>query len=154
MKPGQQYVVRGRYYNWLWIDFSESPSGNGWVYDALVEILGDNALIASVDPYAEPTAIGASGSSAGGTAPDSQDQPTSDGRMLVLPTSVVTESFERSEGILPTFTPVAVSLEGLNPLAQANPLQSQQRGAVPPIFLVVALIGFGTLGLVIGTLRR
>lgn len=154
IKSGQQYVVRGRYYNWLWIDFSESPSGNGWVYDALVEVIGDNALIPLVDPYAEPTPLGASGNPAGVAGSDEEVQPTQDSRMLVLPTSVIAESLERSEGILPTFTPVAVSLEGLNPLAQTSRLQSQQRNVVPPIFAVVALIGFGTLGLIVNALRR
>ncbi|MDW8172509.1 MAG: SH3 domain-containing protein [Anaerolineae bacterium] len=154
VKPRQEYVVRGRYYNWLWIDFSESPSGTGWVYDALVEIVGDNALISSVDPYAEPTAMEASSNTAGTTTLGVEGQSTQDERLLILPTNVATESFQRSEGMLPTFTPVAVLPEGLSPLVQIAPSQSQPTGGVPPIFPVAALIGSGVLGLVVSAMRR
>jgi len=155
IKPDQQYTVRGRYYSWLWIDFSESPSGTGWVYDALVEVLGDNALIPPVDPYAAPTDIGGGGNQQalvgqGGV----EGQTTQDARLIVLPTTVATESAAQVPVDLPTFTPVAVSLESLNPLAQANPLQSQQRNTLPPIFPVAALIGFGVLGLLVSAIRR
>src|SRR5262245_34183692 len=36
IKAGEKYAVRARYFRWIQFEFSQSPSGTGWVFEDLV----------------------------------------------------------------------------------------------------------------------
>ncbi|MBI1277043.1 MAG: SH3 domain-containing protein [Anaerolineaceae bacterium] len=41
IRAGDSYTVIGRYYRWYQFQYSQSPSGTGWVFDELVTIKGN-----------------------------------------------------------------------------------------------------------------
>ena len=55
IQPGETYSVAGRALDWLQIEFDDSPTGSGWVAVDNVELSGDEAAIADVDPDTVPT---------------------------------------------------------------------------------------------------
>jgi hypothetical protein len=64
---GDSYVVTGRYFRWLQIRFEPSPSRHGFVFEELVEIIGDESRIPDLtqdpqpdsDEGGEPSAVDA-----------------------------------------------------------------------------------------------
>ncbi len=63
IKFGEQYIVTARFQRWFQIRFEDSPDGTGWVFDELVEIIGDVATIPDLArtplPTANPVSIAA-----------------------------------------------------------------------------------------------
>lgn len=52
---GEQYVVLGRYYRWLQIRFEPSPSRVAYVFEELVNIIGDESQIPDLTQQELPT---------------------------------------------------------------------------------------------------
>ncbi len=52
---GDTYVVLGRRFRWYQFQFDTSPSGRGWVFDELVDIIGDESAIPNLDEEVLPT---------------------------------------------------------------------------------------------------
>lgn len=58
IRYGEQYVVIGRYFRWYQIGYENAPNRVAWVYDELVDVTGDIALVpdlgltplATIDP--------------------------------------------------------------------------------------------------------
>ncbi len=55
IRAGDMYPVMGRYFRWLQFQYDSSPSGTGWVFDELVEIIGDESAIRDLSVEAAPT---------------------------------------------------------------------------------------------------
>ncbi|MBI5669902.1 MAG: SH3 domain-containing protein [Chloroflexi bacterium] len=55
IRAGVLYPVIGRYFRWLQFQYDQSPSGTGWVFDELVEIVGDASVIRDLSAEAVPT---------------------------------------------------------------------------------------------------
>lgn len=55
IRAGDLYPVIGRYFRWLQFQYDQSPSGTGWVFDELVEIVGDASVIRDLSEEAVPT---------------------------------------------------------------------------------------------------
>jgi hypothetical protein len=171
--PGEQYLITGRYFRWLQFRFPNSPTGLAWVYDELVIITGDQSLIPDLS-VAQPTAdpiIAASTQTAAAilSVPGGDMTATAGARILEGPVSVDGNAIQgesrlnpEGEARLPTFTP-APAVNELVAQSAVLPTATQEmnfidrtvnRGAVPPIIPIAALIGFGMLGLVTSFMRR
>ena len=177
---GEQFVVTGQYFNWLQIEYSNSPTGRGWIYGEVMTIIGDSTRIEQIDPYAAPTA---DAGDADATAtfevqlqtPGAAETATAQLRVLSLPTRVEPGAdVADSAGVLPTYTfpaelPrdsafVANSDDDSSPptatpsgedaadvIAQVDAVLS---GEYPRILPIALLGGFGLLGLFVFLVRR
>jgi hypothetical protein len=175
---GTQYVVTGRYLRWYRIAFEESRDGTGWVFDELVDVIGDTSTIPDLAltpvPTTDPTLAGATQTAAvlvltpgaALTATASVREITgpvaainADGTTVVDPLGTpLAESTP-----LPTFTyPPEVALlattdPGVGDAAvepTTPPPLTLTPDDVPPILPIVVLGGFGLLGLAVASVRR
>lgn len=55
IRAGDMYPIIGRYFRWLQFQYDQSPSGTGWVFDELVDIVGDASAIRDLSVEAAPT---------------------------------------------------------------------------------------------------
>jgi hypothetical protein len=55
IRPGDTYPVLGKYFRWYQFQYDQSPSGTGWVFDELVQIIGDETVIRDLAEEALPT---------------------------------------------------------------------------------------------------
>lgn len=55
IRAGDMYPILGRYFRWLQFQYDQSPSGTGWVFDELVDIVGDESAIRDLSAEAVPT---------------------------------------------------------------------------------------------------
>jgi hypothetical protein len=162
IRPGDRYLIRGRYFRWLQFEYPNTPGGLGWVFDEIVTISGDESQIRdlSVTPTIDPAAIGATptvaGTSVGG---DSLLQPISelensgntDGGPLVI-TSVILPTFTYPPNIVaqaPTQGPSVTPTESGSILPEIS-----VSNGVAPIVPIVVLGVSGLLGLVFSLMRR
>lgn len=170
--PGEQYEVTGRYYEWYQVRLQPGSPGRGFVFGALVEVLGDEALIPdlTIDPVPtdDPAIIAgtqtaeAIQNSPGGelTLTASVQEIAAPGSDQVLPgndSNNVPGSAPARE-ILPTFTyppNIVAQAPDLNIVASPTPqtgLNISTEDGVPPIALVVVFAGAGTIGILLGGL--
>lgn len=160
IRVGERYVVMGRYFQWYQFQYPSSPTGAGWVFGELVNVIGDAALIPEMaDPAAN--APNEAEIQAAGTAAAVTQTP---GGVLTATAATRFEALGQAtlDGpvILPTFTyppgvvfqPTAAALE-----AEATPTPAtteQSSGSIPPVVPILAIGGLGVLGLLIYSLRR
>lgn len=160
IRSGERYVVMGRYFQWYQFQFPPSPTGVGWVFGDLVNVVGDAALIPELtDPGANAPDVAAI--QAAGTAAAVTQTP---GGVLTATAATRFEALGQAtlDGpvILPTFTyPPGVIFQPTSavPEAEATPSPAateQSGGALPPIVPILAIGGMGALGLLIYSLRR
>ena len=55
IRAGEFYPVLGRYFRWIQFQFDSSPTGRGWVFDELVNIVGDESTIPDLSQGPLPT---------------------------------------------------------------------------------------------------
>jgi hypothetical protein len=55
IRAGERFVVTGRFFRWLQLRFESSPTEVGYVYDELVEIIGDESRIPDLTQANLPT---------------------------------------------------------------------------------------------------
>lgn len=178
IRVGDVYPVIGRYFRWYQFQYEQSPSGTGWVFDELVQIIGDEASIPDLSATEAPT-LDAASIDASATvavilqAPGGDLTATALGAQIPLPvpgqqqSSASTLAPTGEAVILPTFTfppnialiaptfGATVALD--NPEATITP--SVDSGFVlpsnvPPILPIIVLGAFGILGLIVSTYRR
>ncbi len=111
IQPGELYVVLGKHFEWILIEFSPAPTGWAWVHQSVVSLTGDVGQLPEIDPASLPQ-----------TAPTTT--PTGE-VALVSPTSPAVTPTLVPDQPWPTFTPPAAiptpidSLQvGDNPVAQ------------------------------------
>ena len=171
--PGERYLITGRYFRWLQFRFPNSPTGTAWVYDELVTVTGDQSLIPDLSveqPTADPVIAASTQTAAAILAvPGGDMTATAGARILEGPVSVDGNAIQgesrlnpEGETRLPTFTP-APAVDELVAQSIVVPTATQEtnfidrtvnRGAMPPLIPIAALIGFGMLGLVASFTRR
>lgn len=153
---GTQYPVTGRYFRWLRLVYERSPSGTAWVFDGLVDIIGDSATIPEIDPFAQPT-------------PDPLIVGATQTAELILVTpggesvqgTPLPERLQEGSGSgpLPTYTypPDLAAFVSTDPAVQPasdSAVPADSGAAVAPIIPIVVLGSFGLLGLAVSALRR
>lgn len=172
IRAGDQYPVLGKYFRWYQFQFDLAPAGRGWVFDELVNIIGDPSTIPDLSvealPTDDPVIMGATQTQAALTqTPGGILTATENSRQIILPgTPAAPNAAEVAVSgdnavPLPTFTfppdliaatPVDLSL--ITPTPATGFTSISVSDGVPPIVPIVVLGGFGILGLFISSLRR
>jgi len=170
LQDNTQYQVLGQYFSWYQIQLTTVPQGFGWVYYEDVQVSGDFTTIPAIDPNAQSVELSQQ-DIATQTAqvlfqtPGFAETATAESRVLEVPQETVNPN---SDSEFPaTFTPPADMVE-LQPtsLPDARPTQQPQvdivnatiesvrSGNVPPLLIIIGLALFGTLGILISSVRR
>ncbi len=176
IRAGRTYQVFGRYFRWLQFQYDDAPAGpvRGWVFDELVDIIGDPNAIPNLQPdESAPPAANIAPEEALALTPGGALTATASVRILTLPgaelsSSGAQQSAARAAGEesavqpLPTFTypadlavsaPNAASLDRVNDTAaRSRPVDSPD--GLPPIGPIILLGAMGLLGLAVSSLRR
>ena len=171
LENGQQYRVIGRYISWYQIDYDPDIE-SAWVFSSVVEIIGEDADIPSVDPFVEPTAtpvinqLPLDADEFDATlavitlTPDAILTVTAQQRVINVP-----QGTPEPDDVLPTFTPLAnVDIAPVSaPSASGGALEEDRltdlintltSGQLPPIFPILVLGGVGIIGLLLSALFR
>lgn len=179
IRAGDLYPVIGRYFRWYQFQYDQSPSGTGWVFDELVQIIGDENTITDLNEEAVPTIDPVF---AGQTAtleaitqtPGGILTATAVGEQIPLPIPSNQQQPETGivgaadSGLLPTFTfpPNVVALAPTNVVTESSGGEaetgdiSQGLGNItipttlPPIAPILVLGLLGIIGLFISSFRR
>ncbi|MBN1202354.1 MAG: SH3 domain-containing protein [Anaerolineae bacterium] len=162
--PGEFYAVLGRRFNWYQIEYPNSPSGTGWVYNEVVNLIGDEALIPDLEVEDIPT-VDPNFSAAQETAAFITATPgaifTLTAQVLITPTGVFTA--EPGEAAAPTLEPGAPLPTFTIPPFTNTPIiipqaaessSNDSEGGLPPIVPILALAALGLMGLLASFLRR
>lgn len=157
--PGQFFAARGRYGEWIQIQFELSPTGLAWVYREVVTLSGgDFDSLPPIDLDAVPTAnlqtAGAQATAEFLTATPGAPQTAT--ALQAQATGVFTLAAAVPEPIvsgapLPTFTYPPPYAEATLPTRASSVISG---GGVPPIMPILALGALGVAGLFISSLRR
>lgn len=166
IRANERYVVTGRYFSWLRINYDASPTGRGWVFGQLVTVLGDENEIPEIDPFntANPLLDTTDTTIQSNQPSDTTTQ--GDDRTIVLPTADGVQI--TTDRALPTFTPVGDDVVS-NPNLPAPNVEPEEvleddiitsalatitDSEIPPI-VPISLLGVGgMLGILIVILRR
>lgn len=175
IRTGEFYPVLGRYFRWIQFQFESSPTGRGWIFDELVNIVGDTNAIPDLSQGPLPTAdplIEAVTQTQGAITQTPGGILTLTAESRILPVPGQAENLATGNGdqslnvepasVLPTFTfppdivavaPTAIDVT-LAPATspEANPLSVPNR--LPPLVPIILLGGMGLLGLAVSALRR
>ena len=169
IETGTSYPVIGRYFRWIRFQYDLSPNGTGWVYDELVDIIGNESEIPEIDLSGEPTIDSAVAESsqtfeAITQTPGGVLTATAGARVLSVPTSQGNEAIAQLSGtVLPTFTfppdipalaPTEALIVEITDVPDTNALDLESLNEVPPLVPIVLLAGFGIIGLLVSALRR
>ena len=163
MYPGFKYPIIGKLFKWYYIEFPDSPSGTGWVYEDVVTVTGDPALITAYDPSTRPDvdpAILANQQTADAITLTPGLAFTITAQSQITPTGILATSAGEgqgdvpgSDGRLPTFTFPPYTLTPV-PVPQTPPVAATQAGGIPPLLPILGLGALGLMGLLIALLRR
>ncbi len=171
IQAGEVYPVLGRYYRWLQFQYAASPSGTAWVYDELVNIIGDETNIPEINIFAQPTVdttlINATLTWEAITqTPGGILTATAVSRVLPAPgdlsESVPAANADNNPSVLPTFTyppdiptnPPQNVLDNITATPVSGGMSFAVSDSLPPIVPIIILGGLGLLGLAISSLRR
>jgi hypothetical protein len=177
IRAGETFPVLGRYFRWFQFRYNPSPSGTGWVYDELVNVIGDVAEIPEINANVLPT-VDTSTLNITQTweaitqTPGGLLTATAEARFIQPPSNpqiaVTQEAFSGLDSdvleVLPTFTyPPNIIAQAPNiagPNIEASPTETTSSlvdvvsNGIAPIVPIMALVGFGLLGLTISSRRR
>ncbi|MFQ3536417.1 MAG: SH3 domain-containing protein [Aggregatilineales bacterium] len=157
--PGQFYAARGRYGEWIQIQFERAPSGLAWVYREVVNLSGgDFESLPPVDLDAVPTPNlqTAAAQQTADFLTATPGAPQTATALQAQATGVFTLAAAAPEALpigapLPTFTYPPPYAEATLPTRIASALGG---GGIPPIMPILALGALGLGGLFISSLRR
>lgn len=168
-RPGEIYVVTGRYFNWFRFRYDRSPNGQGWIYADYVQISGDTTLIPdlSIEPQAtlDETVVGLTATQEIITqTPGAMETAVAENQINLQRIGESSGEIAAVGGApLPTFTPPPELMQpALSPepataagdRALATTISTALQGGIPPIVPILALAALGLVGIVIGRLRR
>jgi len=177
IRAGRTYQVFGRYFRWLQFQFDDAPTGavRAWVFDELVQIIGDESAIPNLEPGAAPTAaVTPEPAEVLTLTPGGILTATAGSRVLSLPGAELSSAGAppaaggrpgEAEPVqaLPTYTyppVVAAAPTTQSSAAEATstpgprPLPLNLPEGMPPIAPILLLGALGLAGLVVSSLRR
>lgn len=149
---GTRYQVLRQFFLWYELRYDPAPNGKAWVFGELVEISGDISQIEVIERWEDAPAAAIDE-----TAPDTEETPAANARVLNAPTAV--EALEQVDEViaataLPTFTyPPNFLASAATPAASPNS-ENENSAALPPLFPIIMLGGFGMVGLLVYSIRR
>lgn len=160
---GTLYPALRRYFQWYELRYEPSPTGRAWVYGELVEISGDLDSILVVGNLAEIDELPGEDNSLAVATGDANEGTGDDARVLEIATedgAAPRSDAERKASPLPTFTRPPDLPEFIATSSGDAPTQNEagadrdRRSALPPLFPIMILAGFGFVGLLINLIRR
>ncbi len=173
IRAGEFYPVLGKYFRWYQIQFDLSPSGRAFVFEELVDIIGDPTAIRDLSvealPTTDPTIAAATATQEAITqTPGGILTATAGVRVISLPDTNeglpgldTAGQVADAPTVLPTFTypPDIVAIaptQGapLTPTASPDLVLPEIPDSVPPIVPIVVLGGLGLLGLAVSSIVR
>jgi len=168
IRAGEFYPVLGRYFRWIQFQFSTSPTGSAWVFDELVDIIGDVNAIPDLSQEALPTtdpmvAAATQTQEIVTQTPGGILTSTAESRLLPAPgqDNLQANRAETAGNVaLPTFTFPPDSVAAAPTEVTVVPTTSPDTPPlnvptdVPPILPIVLLGAGGLLGLAVSSLRR
>lgn len=176
INPGERYPILGRYFRWLQLQYDSSPTDSAWVYDELVNIIGDESAINDLSEEALPTedtSLSAATATQGVLTQTPGGVLTATALARILAVEVGSDA--DGDGTLSPADLLAVPEAGAtaNPAALPTytyppnlPANLPTRSALtttslptsptdlPPITPILLLGGLGLIGLAIGSVRR
>ncbi len=174
IRSGDVYPVLGKYYRWYKFQYNTSPSGFGWVFDELVNIIGDESLIPDLTqdalPTLDPALAGATGTMNAITqTPGGILTVTANAAIIQLPVesggNASSINLPQENAVLPTFTfpadvflPTLAATDALGVAAQPTDSNVDTGlslpASFPPIAPILILAGLGIVGLFLSSYRR
>lgn len=161
INPGETYPILGRAEGTLWlrIRFPESPDGTGWVFEQVVNIIGDAGDIAIIPLSGEATID--IGSVAGTQTVEALAQTPgalATSTAQAFATGVI-EGNNQAVTVVdlgpgPTFTYPADAMSIATPQIPRSGATAPSETGLPPIIPVLVLGVLGGAGLLVGFLRR
>lgn len=174
IRTDEQYIVLGRYFSWIQIQFDPSPDGTGWVFNEYVSVDGDLLSVRDFtieQPTADPFVEGATQTwQAIELTPGGFLTVTADARVIDAPSA--NQVVEQGGGdtiedlpsnvVLPTFTyppniiaqvPTEQSPE-TETIPESTDNMSSNENGIAPIIPILVLGGLGIGGLLISSVRR
>jgi hypothetical protein len=152
-------IGRSVRFPWLLVAWEDAPNGQAWVFDQLVQVIGDITTVPIVEEPEAPTSD-ATQASIQETAAVLLQTPgaaeTATATAFAVPTGLLSQTPESGGGApagsLPTFTPPPPYVQ---PEALETPEAADTRqGLIRPAVVIIALGAMGVLTLVVGLLRR
>ncbi len=160
---GALYPALRRYFQWYELSYAPAPNGRAWVYGELVEISGDLGNIQVVDNFADINVFSDNANNAAAGSGELAAASDEESRILVISTE--SGASRQSEAAtkaspLPTFTrppdlPAIIPTGALDSATEGEDRAVPDgRAALPPLFPIVMLAGFGVVGLLINLIRQ
>ena len=172
IRPEDTYSVIGKLFMWYQIIFDASPNGRGWVFEGLVEVIGDASTVpdlsvATATPQLDAQVVAETQTQEGiNSVPGGDLTATANSRVIAPPVGN-NESGSGDSGasnVLPTFTyppNLGIQVPIVNESNEATSVENVSGGSptstsneIAPIVPIVILFGFGLAGLLINSLRR
>jgi hypothetical protein len=167
IRAGEYYPVLGRYFRWIQFQYDTAPSGRGWVFDELVNIIGDESAITDLSAQPLPTTDSIAEAQtqtqiAVTLTPGGLLTVTANSRIISIEQGAGTPNSPGSGAVevLPTFTyppdivAVAPTEVTITPTTAVENAPLSVPTNIPPIAPIVLLGGMGLLGLAVSSLRR
>ncbi|MCB9436052.1 MAG: SH3 domain-containing protein [Anaerolineales bacterium] len=167
IQPGERYIVRGRRFEWLQIDYPLTPTRVGWVYLGVVNIIGDESKIPelgvdelpTIDPAeldAQGTLIAATLTPGGILALTAQASITPQGIFTTTPDGEQQRRTLAPGEVLPTFTfpPFTNTPIPVEQLQAAPVTVDTGNSSFVPAIPILGLASLGLLGLFVAIFRR
>lgn len=165
IQPGERYVVTGRRFKWLRIQYPNTPTGVAWVFEDVVNIIGEADLIPELDleqlPTIDPTEaanqetlIAATLTPGGVLTLTAQAFVTPQG-VFTLDPAATRPTLAPGER-LPTFTfpPFTNTPIPIGDIQAPPPSNSNDSTQFAPAIPILGLAALGLLGIFIGIFRR
>lgn len=164
IQPGERYVALSRRFEWIQIEFPNSPSRIGWVHESVVNFIGDPTEILDIDPEQLPTVdttlaaqreteIAITQTPGGIITLTAQSFVTPQGLLTAVqePTRTLAPGERLPTFTYPPFTNTPIPVQEL----QASRVVNQSEGSnFAPAIPVLALAALGLFGLFVGIFRR
>ncbi len=157
--PGQFYAARGRYGEWIQIQFERAPKGLAWVYREVVNLSGgdfESLPPVELDAVPTPNLQTAAAQQTAEFLTATPGAPQTATALQAQATGVFTLAAAAPEVLplgapLPTFTYPPPYAEATLPARTTSVING---GGIPPIMPILALGALGLGGLLISGLRR
>ncbi|MDZ4671330.1 MAG: SH3 domain-containing protein [Phototrophicales bacterium] len=171
IRHGERYVVVGQYFLWYQIRYEQSPTGLGYVFGDLVDIIGDRLLLTDLSLVSptpqDPEAFNRTATfEAVILTPGGELTLTVAVREILPPsqqTGVVQQGIQATpRPILPTFTyPPNIVAQAPTPNGESSimtptvvtPMNTTRTG-IAPVTPILVLAGLGFIGLLLSRLFR
>ncbi len=165
IQPGERYIVTGRRFKWLQIQYPNTPTGIAWVFEDVVDIIGEESLIPEIGteelPTINPTEAAqqetllAATQTPGGVLTLTAEAFVTPQGIFTLDPAATQPTLAPGEPLPPftvppfTFTPLPI-----DELQAPPPTNNSSNARFAPAIPILGLAALGLLGIFIAIFRR